>query len=150
MSLFDISKLIKKNNEEEQYDFHIVGCEHYIDNIEKVMLENPIYKRSIKQITDSYYIGKKIYQYYPLYTEAKLICEPKNEHDKNAIYLQINHKKIGYISREENIYVKDLMNKKNKVTARIYGGKYKIFYESDEYPIEDKDMYGCSIIIEIL
>jgi hypothetical protein len=56
-----------------------------------------------------------------------LIEEPKNPHDKNAVYCLISGLKVGYISRDENLTIKAIIKRRGTngqitVNAQIRGG----------------------------
>jgi len=58
---------------------------------------------------------------------ATLIEEPKNPHDKNAVYCLISGLKVGYISRDENLAIKAIIRNRGSdgqlnVNAQIRGG----------------------------
>ena len=72
--------------------------------------------------------GKKIYEYNYLDTNATLVPEPTNPHDKNAIKVCINNQLVGYIKREETSIVSSILSNAyiEYIRAFVSGGKYKI------------------------
>ncbi len=78
----------------------------------------------------------------------KLIPEPKNEYDKNAVMVQIAGEKVGYISRSDNIHVKLILGTREikYISGFISGGKYKVASE-DKHLSHDEDHLSISIKI---
>ena len=147
-----LKELAEKQKVIEQYDFELVGCNYYRDDIAKVMMLNPVYKRDVNQLIDSGYVEMPVYKYLPLYTQAKLVAEPKNEHDPNAIFLQINGKKIGYIMADQTKIIKPLMSEHLKVTAKITGGGCKkvVKQQDGTYGILNRSIaFYCNFVVEV-
>lgn len=70
-----------------------------------------------------------------------LVPEPQNKHDRNAIKVTIAGKKIGYISRDDNLKVKHILSehKIKLVSALFSGGEYKVVSENgDAVTLENK------------
>ncbi len=108
---------------------------------------------SLSHLNDDYLISKrdaidldmmykKIYQYVFSPQNVQLIEEPDNEYDPNAIKIVIDNVHIGYIKRDDCLYVKELIERGliRKVTADIHGGKYKRLV-SDYDIVKDKEIY---------
>ena len=108
--------------------FQAVGVHYYEDSIKKLANSNPDWALSPAKIIEAGKAGKKIYQYFYVNKPAKLEREPKNEHDRNAVAVIIAGEKIGYISREENVHVAEILAQREikSLSAFIGGGKYKI------------------------
>lgn len=115
------AKLIKE-------DFAVVGASYYKENIMKLACANPDWKKHTKTLLSE---GKsKVYRYNFVYKPVKLIPEPSNEHDANAVLVQIAGEKVGYVSREENIHVKDILENRSVkyISAFVGGGDYKLLF----------------------
>ncbi|MGF3073193.1 HIRAN domain-containing protein [Facklamia sp. P13069] len=71
-----------------------------------------------------------IWEYEPFEIELELIPEPDNEYDENAIavFAEIGgkDKKIGYVPKEDNQYILDLIKKYDcRAYAEVRGGNFK-------------------------
>ena len=129
--------LIKKPISQKESDhrtlseetFHAVGVYYYEDNIRKLACSNPDWKLTSSQIVKSGKSGKKIFRYNYVNKPVKLQMEPDNPHDENAISVFIAGELVGYISREENIHVKDILEHREIISLSgfIGGGEYKGF-----------------------
>lgn len=125
----DFAKNLKKEGKEFHIDeFWAVGTSYYTADLKKVLKQNKEFKSSAGTIVKNGHAGYKIFQYEYLDKPAKLIPEPKNEHDKNAVMVTIDGKKVGYIKREECSAVKDILKGKSieYINAFVTGGKYKV------------------------
>lgn len=76
--------------------------------------------------TESY---ARIYKYEDLtFNDIKLIPEPDNKYDKNAIKILISDHHVGYVPKNETRTLKKYLNNDNyhfKMIGRIVGGPYK-------------------------
>lgn len=108
--------------------FHAVGVVYYEDNIRKLAYSNPDWKLTAAQIVESGKAEKRIFKYYYANKPVKLQMEPDNPHDENAISVIIAGELVGYISREDNIHVKDILEHREikSLSGFIGGGEYKI------------------------
>lgn len=114
-------KLIKE-------DFAVTGVPYYKENIMKLACTNTDWKKHTKTLLSE---GKtKVYRYNFVYKPVKLIPEPENEYDVNAVFVQIAGEKVGYIGREENIHVKDILDNRSVkyISAFVGGGDYKLVF----------------------
>lgn len=128
--------------------FYATGTAYYPDSFKKILKSNKEYKSFPGTIVKNGHAGKRIYEYLYLDTKAKLVPEPTNKHDKNAVKVCIAGKTVGYIKREETLAVKDILKKAQieYIRAFVSGGKYKIVsLNKDVSDIED----GFSVRINI-
>lgn len=140
--------LVKQSNSSEvhesrtlcQEDFKAVGISYYESNIQKLANVNPDWKLSTAQIVMDGKTDRKIYHYNYVNKPVKLIREPNNIHDENAIAVQIAGELVGYISREDNVYVRDILENREiiAISGFVGGGEYKIVSEN-------KDVFKSSI-----
>lgn len=128
--------------------FHAVGVYYYKDNIHKLACSNPAWKLTSSQIVKSGKSGKRIYRYNYVNKPVKLQIEPDNPHDKNAISVIIAGELVGYISRDENVHVKDILEHREvkSLSGFIGGGEYKTVSEDGEV---FKDEIGFSVNVRI-
>lgn len=123
--------------------FHAVGVYYYEDNIRKLACSNPDWKLTSSQIVKSGKSGKKIFRYNYVNKPVKLQMEPDNPHDENAISVIIAGELVGYISREENIHVKDILEHREIISLSgfIGGGEYKTVSDCGEVFKGENDFY---------
>ncbi|MBR1815849.1 MAG: hypothetical protein IJ763_04025 [Lachnospiraceae bacterium] len=148
MGLFDI--LFDKTEPvyEKKETFKVVGIDHYTQDIERLKRINPLYRCEPSLIQKTTYVNTKIFKYYFTNFPVKLVEEPKNEHDKNAIKVLISGRHVGYIAREDCLHIKKIMAEYPKyfVDSFIGGGDYKIIESNGS--VFDND-YKISINITI-
>lgn len=123
-------------------NFHLAGVSYYLDNIKKLACSNEDYRKSTKTLANNNLVMKRIYQYNYINKPVKLIPEPQNPHDKNAIAVYIAGELVGYISRDENIHVKDILDhyQIQFISSFIGGGRYKIVMDSNRVEICDENI----------
>lgn len=123
-------------------NFRIAGLQYYSKEImQQLSLKNEDYSLPKKDLTDIYDEGDRIFQYEFNNTPVKLVQEPDNEHDPNAIAVFVDTTKIGYIKKGSCSHVKNLLRSEmiEKTEIEITGGDYKALVYSDESILIDKD-----------
>ena len=123
---------------EKREKIKITGVKHYADNIKSLMFENDEYSWSNKDLLDAYIEGDDIPEYISTATHVELIPEPDNQYDSNAIRVEIEGVKVGYVKSGSCSHVKNLLKSPNfkyvMIDKLIYGNIKHIY--SDE---NDKD-----------
>ena len=101
--------------------------------------------KELTKITDPKDYGKEIREYYVRLDDIKLVYEPKNKHDPNAIMVTNHGVKVGYVPAEMCTEVKKILKKYDidYIKARTTGGRSKYLIAENEV---EKRNYG---IIEI-
>lgn len=84
------------------------------------------YQKSLQQITKS--IGGKG----PWTTEALVVPEPENPHDRNAVRVDISEQTVGYLSRPDSEAFHALL-RRTKAPIGAYRTKAKIFGGGEKY-----------------
>ncbi len=151
----DIGKLIKKLRPASEDlhtglvkdDYHVAGVSYYTDNIKKLACCNPDWKCTCTQLQSKGLTDKKVFRYNFINKPVKLTPE-KNPHDKNAVVVLIAGEKVGYISREENIGVRKILDKNDVkyISAFIHGGQYKVVRSNGEM-FKDEDEISITVRI---
>ena len=128
--------------------FHAVGVSYYENNIRKLACSNPDWKLSAAQLLDNGKAGKRVFKHNYINKPVKLIEEIDNPHDENAVAVVIAGELVGYISREDNIHVKDILQNHEikALSGFIGGGEYKIIDEDGDFV---KDVLGFSVNIRM-
>lgn len=108
--------------------FFAIGVEHYLSAIARLGHENPNWGKSHAILLDEGLCGKKIYRWNYTNRPVQLIPEPSNPHDPNAVFVQVAGEKVGYIRREENRHVLDILKNHSveQISAFIGGGPYMV------------------------
>lgn len=123
---------------EKREKIKITGVKHYADNIKSLMFENDEYSWSNKDLLDAYIEGDDIPEYISTATHVELIPEPDNQYDPNAIRVEIEGVKVGYVKSGSCSHVKNLLKSPNfkyvMIDKLIYGNIKHVY--SDE---NDKD-----------
>lgn len=130
------------------YKFKIAGMQYYKDEIENIGEYNSIYDLTKKELQEDF-DEEKIYEYYFDNKECRLVEEPDNEFDPNAVAVYVRKYKIGYIRKGACSRVKNLLKSQGfeKTEVEIYGGKYK--YVSEDGIEKDDDGYRGKVSIYI-
>lgn len=109
--------------------FFVVGTQHYPFE-DKVNEHINAHKRktyqssmSIREVIEDY---GQIYKYSPMTSKrVKLIPEPENEYDNNAIAVHFRNTKIGHIKSSDTELVKKYLDDDKSYKAKILGGPFK-------------------------
>lgn len=106
----------------------VVGVNYYLDNLASLVSEGADYKRSAAQIIKAGHAGKRLFQYYYPSEPVRVVPEPQNKLDKNAMYIELAGKKVGYIARTDTDTVRSILrdNPQAELSAFVGGGKYKV------------------------
>lgn len=159
MKLFNmLSKTNKKdynnfnNKKTKNVTFKVAGTSHYANEIKSLGKYNKLIKMSKKEMINKDI--QKIYEYTFPDFDVKLVDEPDNKYNSNAIMVLFNNIKIGYIKDGSITKVRNLMNNAKilKITGTISGGKCKFLdvYEGDLILTEEEKNYTCKIIVTML
>lgn len=129
------------SNKPTVYNFKVAGVSYRQEDICTLLEENASYM-DFKNSN-----GRKVYRYKLTRKTAKLIPEPQNPHDPNAIMVMIDNVLVGYVPASECQNVKSILKSKsaNSVEAELYGGDFKYV----EYGDIVKEKRNIEIIIEI-
>ena len=118
----------------QEETFSVVGVDYCMTGIKKLAEANPDWKLPAKALAEQDKLMHKIFRYNFIHKPLELIPEPSNPHDKNALMVQINGQKVGYISREENVHVKKILKQRRILftSAFISGGEYKVVSQNGD------------------
>lgn len=137
----------------KSFTARVTGMEHYLDNIMNLAAENPDYEMSKLEIIDNFMTDKKIYEYNFYASNVKLVPEPENPFDSNAVMVIIDGQHVGYIKAGSCARILKLLREDriHRVEAEVGGGKYKLVYEDDDddtYTLErDKTKFFVHLTI---
>lgn len=134
--------LSKKEPEYREKTFCVVGVRYYLDNLQKLSCADPNYRKSSKTLISDGVVSKRIYQYTYINKPVKLIPEPHNPHDKNAVAVHIAGELVGYISADEAPEVRSILASDVKfVSSFISGGKYKVVHPDGTVEKQDGEIH---------
>lgn len=142
----EIDKEAAKTDKKEK--FYVTGTSYYKSNIAKLAVSNPDWKSTKAKLIKDGKADDEIYRFSYVNKPVKLIPEPTNEHDPNAIMVLIAGEKVGYISREDNKKVKYILEegKIEYISGFIGGGEYK-FINSDGELEKDERPFSINVTI---
>lgn len=89
--------------------------------------------------------GNAYSNYYFNDCEARLVPEPTNRHDKNAVMITLDGKCVGYVPANLCAQVKRLMKGFYDLTVQVRGGPSKVAYDGKVY--RDKQEYHIYVTI---
>ena len=116
-----------------EYNFNVAGTSHYMKEIKELLNEDCDYKETNSYLLDNYDEEDIIWKYLKFHSDdVSLVEEPDNPYDPNAIRIEVDGVRIGYVKQGSTGRIRNLMKTKGaKVSANIYGGPYKRLYEDD-------------------
>lgn len=123
--------------------FFAAGTHYCTENINKLACANPDWKSRSNSL-----IGKPVYKYNFIHKPVKLIPEPQNPSDPNAVMVVIAGEKVGYISRDENLRVLSILQRGEikYISSFISGGDYKVISKNGDV---FRDQKSISIKVKI-
>lgn len=129
-----VSQPKKEDRTLKEETFYAVGVSYYENNIRKLAYRNPDWSLTAQQVVERGRVGRKIFKHNYVNRPVKLQIETNNPHDKNAVSVVIAGELVGYIGRDENIHVRDVLNHREIISLSgfIGGGDYKIVSEDGE------------------
>lgn len=101
--------------------------------IDNLLYENPDFGMTKKEIIECCMEDTEIYKYEPFYGSAKLVSEPDNPHDPNAIKVMVDGIHIGYVPAKKTKSIKKILDSNNVISigCEIFGGPYKVLPDED-------------------
>ena len=122
--------------------FYVAGTDYCLAAIQKLACCNPDWKKSAKIIVDESKSMQRIFRYNYIHKPVKLIPEPKNPHDKNAVIVQIAGEKVGYIPADQAQHVQKILRSRDIkfISGFISGGPYKVISENGNVEKGENDI----------
>ncbi len=116
------------------YTFRVAGTTYRIEALESILTENQEYRKKKSTLLEDYDDEDRVWRYLPHYsTDVKLVDEPDNPNDPNAIRVEVDGIHIGYIKKESTSQVRSLMkNPGAKLSLETTGGQYKEICEDED------------------
>lgn len=130
--------------------FQVAGVSHYsYDIMKNIAYENDDYLLSAKELSETYDVGNRVFEYSFDDCNASLVPEPTNKYDPNAVRVEVKGILIGYVKRGSCSHVKNLLKSSDfdHIKVEIGGGKYKRLYEDDDKVKVEKD--SCELFADL-
>lgn len=112
-------------------ELYISSAQYFRKEQESLLKENPYYSLKKAELIKLGYINKRIYKYKRGNFLGILVPDPTNKHDRNVIKICVGETQVGFINREDQKEVCNLMrkNKIDSIQIDIQGGPCKIIAE---------------------
>ena len=120
-------------------EFKVKGISNYYDEFfKKFGEENEDYNLPNAEIKSEYSDGDKVFQYSYSFNEVKLVPEPDNKYDPNAIRVEVDGVLLGYIDKAKTERVKELLASPDfrYIKLDVGGGAYKYIYEDEDEKLQ--------------
>lgn len=129
-----------RSRELKEETFFATGVCYYLNNIKKLACKNEDWGKNLSSLKSEGKLQKRIYHYKYINKPVKLIPEPTNKHDKNAVQIVIAGELVGYIRAEEAPHIKHILSKceVKYISAFISGGEYKVACEKSIDKVESE------------
>lgn len=142
---FDDIKAKFKKAEPAQYHeekFQVAGVAYHLRDIQKLAVSNPDWKKQNRFLAKHGETPRKVFRYNYINNPVKLIPEPQNPHDPDAVQVIIAGELVGYISRDDNVHVKEILFSHDVkfISAFIFGGQYKVIFSNGEAQHDEDDI----------
>jgi len=128
----------------------ITGTSHFADNIKTLMLENPDYSLSDKELLEEYEVGDDIREYESAAKHVELIPEPDNQYDSNAVRCEIEGVTVGYVKKGSCSHVKNLLSspgfKYVMIDKLLFGNSKHVYSDDDDKPYIEVKEYDNPVV----
>ena len=128
----------------------ITGTSHFADNIKTLMLENPDYSLSDKELLEEYEVGDDIREYESAAKHVELIPEPDNQYDSNAVRCEIEGVTVGYVKKGSCAHVKNLLSSPDfkyvMIDKLIYGNIKHVYADDDDKTYVEEREYDNPVV----
>ena len=120
-------KYVKEERIPDGAGFEVAGIDYHMNEIGSFAEEIKKFRMPREKLSQMGYIGRKIYRLYYKVQSVRLVPEPTNPHDPNAIKVLINNLHIGYVPRNDTKLVSQIMGSGPvELSAVITGGEYRM------------------------
>lgn len=136
-------KTFSFDGEMHKEDFYIAGIPYRMQEMKNLCIFNPDWRKSTKSLINPDH-SVRLYKYTFVNKPVKLIPEPTNPHDPNAVKVVVAGEHIGYISSGDNIHVLEILKyaKIVYISCSLRGGERKTISPDGDVLKEDIGIYG--------
>ena len=142
----------------KKVSFNVTGTSHYQDAFRQLLVHNDDYDLDNEDLECGLDLYEREWKDVVTFSKVELVPEPENEHDSNAVRVELDGILVGYIKAGSCSRVKNLLksDKYIRTTAETYGGPYKTLVETEDSrgdyreKVEKRDggQYGVKVTIE--
>lgn len=120
----------------------VAGTSYYQNAIKKIGEKNDDYSLSKKELREDFE-GERVFAL-SFDPDLRLVPEPENENDKNAIRVEADGVKIGYVPKSKTKRVREIIESPGfrYSSVEIEGGKYKIVDEDGNIERDEIDFWA--------
>lgn len=118
----EVAEQIEKTTRTDIHEFKIAGFDYRQDELEQLFeTPNDDYLLNGKAFAEE--VLDKAYEFLTEWKSARIVYEPENEYDPNAIAVYVGETKIGYIQKKDQTRFNNLPP--GEMEVELYGGRYK-------------------------
>lgn len=112
-------------------DYSVVGMTYHQEEIARIQVANPQWRKSKKTILEEHPEGAAIDHYSYVEKPVKLFYDREGYGGASGIMVLIAGEHVGYISTEDAEHVKEILDYGSikYMTAKISGGDYRIVFK---------------------
>lgn len=127
--------------------YPVRGAHYFTENIMKLAVRNEEWQATKETLKSKCGLPARVFRYNFINKPVKLVPDPKNKHDKNAVMVIIAGEQVGYIPAESAVHVKDIIENHSVkyISSFISGGDYKVVAENDTTKLHDDVSIKVSI-----
>lgn len=125
---------------------NIVGMQYYTNDIELIGTPLKGYNLTAAQMSKQPF--KDNYKLYFKCESVRLIPEPTNRADKNAIMVVVDGRRIGYVPAASTAAVRQYMALPHSLAVNIYGGHFRTYVPNKI--VDSFKPYNGELIIKLL
>lgn len=113
---------IERTMQTDIHEFKIAGFDYRQNELEQLFeTPNDDYLLNGKAFAEE--VLDKAYEFLTEWKSARIVYEPENEYDPNAIAVYVGETKIGYIQKKDQTRFNNLPP--GEMEVELYGGRYK-------------------------
>lgn len=114
--------------------FNVAGVYYHEKSIKQLQIPAEDWKKSPEKILADGKVMQKIFRYTYIESPVRLVPEPTNPHDRNAVKVMIAGAHVGYIPSEKAKHYRAVLKNScvKTLTATIKGGEYKIVSQNGD------------------
>lgn len=147
------AKREKAEREIERTIFRLAGTTFHAEAFEDLAEESDDWRQTLTEVVKAGDEDEEIFKYYWLPMPAEVVSEPDNQEDPGALSVIVCDQRIGYIKREDQERVRELLPRATQIVVYMKGGPNKTATWNDEHDrycfIKDEAPYYADLEITI-
>ena len=117
-----VTEQIERTKQTDIHEFKVAGFDYRQAELEQ-LFETPNEDYLLNGKTFAEEVFDRAYQFETEWKPARIVYEPENEYDPNAIAVYADDVKIGYIQKKDQTRFNNLPP--GEMEVELYGGRYK-------------------------